>query len=256
MSLSNHSTVLKAAWALLLVAAGSLCVWLLLGMPETGIDDADIFLVYARNFSEGHGFVYNIGGERVEGFTSMLWVLMCSGLFRVFQCLETPLLLLNVLFGAGALFACMRHFQHRALFFLLLAAAPAWFAWSQVTLMESGLWCLLLTVMVLAVAEQRSGTVAVVVALLVLTRPESMLWGPWAILILGVGVASSSGWKSGLKAMLLPAASFSITLAGLVAFRMHYFGYPVPNTYYAKVSPDLGLNLYTGFHYLIGFFFQ
>ena len=43
------------------------------GGPRQGVDDADITLVYATNLGQGHGFVYNQGGERVEGFTSALW---------------------------------------------------------------------------------------------------------------------------------------------------------------------------------------
>ena len=46
--------------------------------PATGIDDANIFFVYARNVSAGDGFVFNPGRERVEGFTSLLWVLIAG----------------------------------------------------------------------------------------------------------------------------------------------------------------------------------
>jgi hypothetical protein len=41
-------------------------------------DDAYIFLVYARNFVEGHGLTYN--GAVVEGFSSVSWVTLLSGL--------------------------------------------------------------------------------------------------------------------------------------------------------------------------------
>jgi hypothetical protein len=54
-----------------------------LGSPTTGIDDANIFFVYARNFSAGDGFVFNPGGERVEGFTSLLWVFVCSAAIAI-----------------------------------------------------------------------------------------------------------------------------------------------------------------------------
>ena len=64
--------------------------------PETGIDDANIF-VYARNVSAGNGFVFNQGGERVEGFTSLLWVLIASLATALNADPEGPLLILNVL---------------------------------------------------------------------------------------------------------------------------------------------------------------
>ncbi len=37
-------------------------------------DDAMISMRYARNLADGHGLVWNPGGERVEGFTNPAWV--------------------------------------------------------------------------------------------------------------------------------------------------------------------------------------
>ena len=37
-------------------------------------DDAMISMQYARNLANGHGLVYAVGGERVEGFSNPLWV--------------------------------------------------------------------------------------------------------------------------------------------------------------------------------------
>jgi len=42
-------------------------------------DDAMISMRYARNLAEGNGLVWNAGGERVEGFTNPLWVVMMAG---------------------------------------------------------------------------------------------------------------------------------------------------------------------------------
>ena len=42
-------------------------------------DDAFIALRYSENLVSGHGVVWN-PDERVEGFTSLLWVLMCAAL--------------------------------------------------------------------------------------------------------------------------------------------------------------------------------
>lgn len=41
------------------------------------IDDAYISYRYAENFVNGHGLVYNIG-ERVEGYTNLLWTLLVA----------------------------------------------------------------------------------------------------------------------------------------------------------------------------------
>jgi len=46
--------------------------------PTIQIDDAYISYRYAQNLVDGHGLVYNIG-ERVEGYTNLLWTLMVAG---------------------------------------------------------------------------------------------------------------------------------------------------------------------------------
>jgi hypothetical protein len=251
----NRNPVQLVFIAAIVAAVGSLCAWMMLDRPATGIDDADIFFVYARNMAEGHGFVYNIGGERVEGFTSLLWTLICTGLFRFTERVEIPLYLLNVLFGALTIHACLKRVQRPAFFLFLLAAAPAWFAWCQVSLMETGLWCCLLVLALLAAVERRGMLFTFLLPLLVVTRPESMLWCAWLIPVFGRSVTSEEGWRSGLKKSVVPAAVFAIALLVLVAFRMIYFGYPFPNTYYAKVSPSIAMNLWLGSGYLLKYLF-
>ncbi len=241
----------SVAAALPVVGVGSVLAWVMLGRPATGIDDADIFFVYARHLADGHGFVYNIGGERVEGFTSMLWTVICSGFFKLTHAVEIPLYLFNLVLGTATVWACLRRGRHPVLFLALLLADPAWFAWCQVTLMETGLWSLLLTLLVLATVERRPVAMSCLMPLLVLTRPESMLWGVWLVLMLGWSTALRNGWRSAAKAIAFPAAAFAGSLLALVAFRMDYFGYPVPNTYYAKVSPNLLYDLLHGAYYLV-----
>ncbi len=51
----------------------------LLGLPD---DDRFIGFRYSLNFAEGNGLVYNVG-ERVEGYTAFLWVLIIGLLMKV-----------------------------------------------------------------------------------------------------------------------------------------------------------------------------
>ena len=46
------------------------------------IDDVFISVRYARNLVDGHGLVYNVG-ERVEGYTNLLWTLLLAGALRL-----------------------------------------------------------------------------------------------------------------------------------------------------------------------------
>jgi tetratricopeptide (TPR) repeat protein len=67
-------------------------------------DDAYISFRYIRNFVEGNGLVFNIG-ERVEGYTNLLWVLILSGLSFLKIGVESASQFLSVLFGIIVLFA-------------------------------------------------------------------------------------------------------------------------------------------------------
>jgi hypothetical protein len=61
--------------AVILLIAGLGLAW----TPHRGwvANDAFISFRYARNWVEGHGLVFN-AGERVEGYTNFLWILLLS----------------------------------------------------------------------------------------------------------------------------------------------------------------------------------
>lgn len=52
---------------------------------------------------------------------------------------------------------------------------------------------------------------------------------------------------------IIPLSVFICTIIGLILWRLSYFGYPLPNTYYAKVSSDILSNLKHGIGYLYRF---
>ena len=60
-------------------------------------------------------------------------------------------------------------------------------------------------------------------------------------------------WLTAWRLALLSGTAFLASLCGLTMFRLHYFGYPLPNTYYAKVSPSLEYNLLHGLRYFMKF---
>jgi hypothetical protein len=123
-------------------------VFALFDFPLTGIDDANIYFVYAKNFAGGHGFVYNVGGERVEGFTSILWTLVCALIFRISAYPELMLLLLSIVLlslGIAVALLCLQHHLSGkatrtrliflAIFSILLLTAPRYIVWNTITLM-------------------------------------------------------------------------------------------------------------------------
>jgi len=94
------------AWLAVLAALLGSAAWLastLSGTPLVGYDDANVFFVYARNVLDGHGFVFNAGGERVEGFTSPLWLLICTAAQAITPRFEILLFAINVAGVSAAL---------------------------------------------------------------------------------------------------------------------------------------------------------
>lgn len=253
--------VRRRALALALLVTAGACATLFAWLrPQQGIDDSDITLVYARNIAEGHGYVYFPGGERVEGSTSLLWTLLCALLFASGSQSLLPMFAV----GVGCAFAATLiglELARRAsaepltsqavlCASVLMLACPAFFAWNAVTLMDVAPWSVCVGLGVLWATSPASRVtrwgLPVAVALLVLCRPEGLLLAP-ALLALGcVGnVLRGDDWRRAARAAAPAALTTVVTAASVVAFRLWYFGDPVPNTYYAKVGDD---RIYTALH--------
>jgi arabinofuranosyltransferase len=237
----------------------------------TGIDDANIYFVYAKNLANGHGFVYNVGGERVEGFTSLLWTLVCASAFKFSSHPELILLVINVVIVSAGIAIALTYLQNDFLitekswqtkilwsgvFLLLLLTSPRYVVWNSITLMENGLWSTLLLVTTIFVIKDHSSPRRVnlglipLLILLVLTRPEAMLWGLIFVVLLYIRFASTTSPIAALKDLAPSIVCFVFSAVLMTLFRMQYFGYPLPNTYYAKVSPSLIYDLQQGAIYL------
>lgn len=256
--------------------AGSLATTLS-GTSLVGYDDANIFFVYARNLVGGHGLVYNAGGERVEGFTSPLWLLICSAVMAVTPHFEAVLFIINVALVAGAawvmhtyLVAALSGFgglaRRRAwLVSLLLIGAvtltPGFVAWNVVSLMDSGLWSTILLASAICVLQFAleappawTRVFPVLLAILAITRPEALLWGP-TLIALAIALRATTGtplWDA-LRMHRTAILTFMATTIAIFAFRLSYFGYLFPNTYYAKAGDPLASRLTAGAAYFADF---
>lgn len=273
--------------ATLCICVATYVVWRMLGKPMFGIDDANIFFVYAQHFAHGHGIVYNVGGEHVEGFTSTLYFLLCSLTYLVSRSPEMILLWVNLLFtlltSVSLLFVlnqladCLHLGRAGKLllngsYLLWLLLNPAYFAWSVLSLMDSGTYSLFLTLGYaflanLLLSEKRVSTkhsvqLGLLSSLCILSRPEGI---GWAILQVGAFAFICRRQNRSIRAVLqlvgVPFALVVLTYAGLTGFREIYFGYPLPNTFYAKVSSSTSVTFgygYAGFKLflrLFGLFF-
>lgn len=242
--------------------------------PTIGWDDANITLNYAENVARGHGYVYYVGGERVEGSTSALWTFICALGYLVTPTPENLLTVVSFLFAFGTVLFTWR--TARTLFRLaglnpdhavlpvlgFFAAVPNFFGVTVFSLMETSLVCFAASGFVWAairhMADQferapREGShvleLAVFAVLLALARPEGIalvLGGCMALAI----VATAHPRLQTRKAALVAGAAAALALAVLTLARLAYFGVPFPNTYYAKVATDTRSELLQGFLYL------
>lgn len=223
---------------LVLVVCQAIFFW------DFSIDDVGISWRYARHLADGHGLTWNLEGPPVEGYSNFLWVLMIAvpGIFGTDVALASKIL--GMLLGCGniVLFAVILHrmfgeYRFWCIPLWIVAATPEWTMWSLSGL-EIALYGTFLLIALLAFSHyhsRRSKLLSVSLAGLTLTRPEgfavgAILLGTWLFMMRGESVRAR--WRI----IQMPATVLALTFAGLVVFRLWYFGYPMPNTVYAKIS--------------------
>lgn len=253
--------LIRFAIVLCLLSIGAWVAYVLFGRPELAIDDARIFFVYAENILDGHGIVYNGGGERVEGFTSPLWLLIITAAFAVFNEPEFWLLVFCLVVLSGAISALWyfeiskKLLSWQSIFFVIwIIAAPGYIVWMTLPLMDVAIWSAILIISTLiTIRTESSILLAISAVLLVITRPEGVLWFLVFATLFGLKFAIDQGVKRAFRSLLLPLAVYIAAVIVLFGVRYAYFGYLLPNTYYAKVSPDHIYNLTQGSLYLLSF---
>ncbi len=224
-------------------------------------DDTFITLRYARNVLRGEGFVFN-PGERVEGYTNFLWLLIVVVAGKLGFPLIASARTLSLVFSLGTLvlaaFAARRGLEPAGerpgwrdaaavlLPSAMLAASPPFLVWSYSGSEIPLFMFLLLAGFMLLRSGERPGAALVVFALLGLVRPEGMLFFAIAFLLL---VARSPRRKTVAALGLGVAAVF---YAPYFAWKWSYFHALLPNTFYAKTGPS-GLMIENGARYVAGF---
>jgi arabinofuranosyltransferase len=244
----------ERSWLLLgLILLGFVLFMLVLGLCVQ--EDAFISFRYADNLVAGHGLTYN-PGEKVEGYTNFLWTLLLAGGIAL-GLDPVPLSRLGGMTAAVFLivlvFLCARgrdrpnHVTGGFLATALIAASPG-LAAEAVQGLETVFFALLITAGVWLGIRARENEApdarglvrrlaasAGVLALAALTRPEGL-----GVFLLATGAAV--GWRWCRRGRLWPRAEATTCLLFLVVvlpyffWRLHYYGHPVPNTFYAKTG--------------------
>lgn len=175
-------------FSLTLSSASALLYYFMYRMPLLGIDDTNIYFTYMKNFSDGLGFVYNPGGERVEGFTSLLYTLIGSLIILFTENIEIVLFIINILavcyliFNVSVFIYDLNNSKYNLygsilILTLLLLVMPGYFFWTTLSPMESGIWSMLLCLTILAIFDENTLLnhlkFILLLALLIVTRPEA-----------------------------------------------------------------------------------
>lgn len=213
-------------------------------------DDALISMAYARNLVEGHGLAWAREGPPVEGFTTPLWVfaMVPAELLPVarplrplaVQILSLGLLAFHLLLvrrlvrrwfspgGAGSWWPAV----------LLTAGYYPLVYWALMG-METALQALLagaavhLAYEIVEEGRDRAVALGAVLALAYLARMDMLLVAAgvvgWIAVHGGVRRSERRSWLVGAAIVVAAAGGWQL-------FRLLYFGDPLPNTYYLKLT--------------------
>jgi len=251
-------------WHIAAVAASAAIVLLQHFYFQYTSDDAYISYRYARNFSDGIGLVWN-EGDRVEGYTNFLWVVMLSGAHK----LGADIVVsgrwmgyaLAVIASLGT-YAVTRDLIPAApgriagfLACVLLAASGAWSLWATAGL-EAPLFAVLTLAGVLLHLRERPHAAgpgwppfsAVAWALVGMARADGvLLFAVSGVFKVGDAVVRSRrAAPSERREVAIRAAVHLVAWVALFAaiylpyffWRYAYYDWFFPNTYYAKVGDD------------------
>jgi hypothetical protein len=217
------------------------------------VDDVYISLRYVRQWVEGNGLVYNVG-ERVEGYSNFLWIVLLGPLGYLGFDLYLSAKWVGFLLGCVTLFLVWwgaRRTPLALLPTLLLAVSAPFVAWS-VSGLETSLYTLLVTAGVLLfVREEESGRgwlSAVMLVLAALARPEGLMFAGLAILFRAWQLYRSRRRPQCNDWVRLGIVV--VVMAGYSGWRLWYYGYPLPNTVYAKSMGFHPRGLLEGIYYL------
>lgn len=207
-------------------------------------DDSFIIFRYAKNFANGYGLVFNIG-EKVEGYTCFLWTILMGFIIYIGQ---DPVLFSKVFglifsFGSISITYLISKRISQSSFFLfpfisvLLLVSNGAFALWTISGMETSMFLFfMLTGIYFYILEWYDNRNVMLsafsFALASLTRPEGLF-------IFGLTLVHRLWYSYHIKKFKMKkhfqwVCSFLIIVVPHVLLRILYYGYPFPNTFYAK----------------------
>lgn len=234
-------------------------------------DDAFIFFRYAENFINGHGLVFNIG-EYVEGYTGFLWLINLIFLARLGFDLISVSSVLGIVYGFGVVAVSVfltnelrnnkkelkdsklkwySRFSsidlYPALLLVFNSAIHYWAGSGMETMMFS---YLLIQGIYFYIKYDLNKIIKkrahIFLMLAALTRPEGIL--VYVVIFLHKWIYFYFNNEKDFNALkhsflqrenLIVLGIFVLPNLLLLIFRLIYYGYPFPNTFYAKSGTSI-----------------
>lgn len=222
--------VLRTAAFLLVLTVSAWFAWL--------SDDAFFSFRSLDNLVNGFGLTWNTD-ERVQAFTNPLWVLLMAGAYALTRELFLTPLLLSLIAAAGAVALIVFRLAPSGLIALSLAAtlvlseAVVDYATSG---LENALAYLLIAAYCVVYLQARAGLprlfwLGLLGALAAVNRLDHVLLVAPGILL--------AFWECRSWRALAVLALAGLPLIAWEMFAVIYYGFPFPNTYYAKLGTGL-----------------
>lgn len=231
-------------------------IYLLLLLKTAWLSD-DAYITYRTidNFVNGYGLRWNIA-ERVQSFTHPLWLFLLSAIYFFTNEIFYTSLLVSIIISLLAVYilAFRMSISYENMIVVLLAAifSKAFLDYSTSGL-ENPLTNLLLIVFGYIYLKQankstRTFWLGLISSLLLITRMDTILLVLPALVI---EIIKSRGIKTYIN-LLISFVPFLLW----VIFSIIYYGFPFPNTAYAKLNTGFERNalLLQGVQYFIGSF--
>lgn len=222
-------------------------------------DDTYIGLRYVKNLLAGRGLVYN-EGVRLEGYTNFLWLMIVALAGRLGAPLVGAARGLGFFFSLATLvlaaaaawkrYPGKRDTWNHALGTMLppivLAASAPFPAWSLSGTEIPLFTFLLLAGFVLLTGGGRVEGVFAAFGLLGLVRPEGLLF----YLLAWIVLLTQGGGRR--RTLLAGFGVLALIYGPYIAWKIHYFGSVLPNTFHAKTGP-FGIMVPNGARYVWGY---
>ena len=238
-------------------------------------DDTFISMRYAKNLVEGNGLVFNLN-EKTEGYTSFLWVIILGAALKTGIDLELFSIIASQIFGAIAIIITMllaslilkniykngpsanQSYVYRFIPLIILplyvfnAAYVYWAASGMEETLFMSLVLLCLYFLVRNINTGKFGPGFIIFGVLAcLTRPEGIFLVS-SMLAMKFIVMRKQAIPTVGKTLVYEAITLGSILFLFIACRYSYYGYLLPNTFYAK-SGFTFFHLKRGWEYFYAF---